>query len=120
MTAYSRTKGNRAEVAVVHALERLGHPAATTRNARAGTQGGHDIVCDLPVDLEVKDQSRDALPGWLDQARLQASDGFGAVVHKRRGRSAAEDWFVTMAFADFVTLVDQLRTAPLSDQEVRW
>ena len=107
MSSYSRDKGNRAEREVVAALRRMGYPAATTRAERGGTQGGADIHCPgLPiVSFEVKDQSRDALPSWLDQARSQA--GFGVVpvvVHKRRGKANAEEWFATLQFADLVEL----------------
>ena len=118
MSNYSRAKGNRAEVEAVAALKRLGHQAITSRNARGGTQGGHDLICDLPVFVEVKDQARDALPSWLDQARDQADDCYGAVLHKRRGKARAEGWFVTMQFDDFVALVDELAVRPLDDNSV--
>ena len=120
MSAYSRNKGSRAEVEVCAALGRLGIEAITSRNARAGTQGGHDIICpDLPVLLEVKNASRDELPRWIDQARDQADDTApGAVLHKRRGKARAEEWFLTMQLDDFVALVADLRTRPLDDAEV--
>lgn len=104
MSATSRRKGNRAEVDVVAALKRLGVDAMTSRASRGGMQGGADVICDLPVVLEVKDQARDALPAWVDQARAQADDAPGAVVHKRRGKANAEQWFVTMQLDDFVEL----------------
>lgn len=106
--AYSRSKGSRAELAVVHALEARGIRAMTSRNARNGTQGGVDIICDLPVSLEVKDQARDALASWLDQARAQADDCHGAVVHKRARKADAGEWFVTLQFSDFIELVAEL------------
>ena len=120
MSAYSRNKGSRAEVEVCAALGRLGIEAITSRNARAGSQGGADVlVPDLPVVLEVKDQSRDKLPEWLDQAREQADDTApGAVLHKRRGKARAEEWFLTMQLDDFVALVADLRSRPLDDAEV--
>jgi Holliday junction resolvase len=109
MSATSRRKGNRAEVAVVAALQSLGLEAVTSRAAREGLQGGADVICPgLPVVIEVKDQSRDALPSWLDQARQQAGEAgaAGAVVHKRRGRADAREWFVTMRLDEFVALVE--------------
>lgn len=118
--ASSRRKGNTAEQEVVRALGRLGIEAVTSRNARGGTQGQHDVICDLPVCLEVKDQSRDALPSWLDQAREQADDAPGAVVHKRGRKAKAEDWFLTMTLGDFVALCRDLSTRPLADKDVRW
>jgi hypothetical protein len=118
--ATSRRKGNVAEQEVCRALGRLGIEAITSRNARAGSQGGHDIICpDLPVALEVKDQSRDALPSWVDQAREQGDETApGAVCHKRRGKAAAEDWFLTLTLGDFVKLVAHLRGLPHDWQEV--
>ena len=108
MSAYSRAKGNRAEVEAVAAIRRLGYDAITSRLGRGGTQGGEDIITDLPVSIECKDQSRDALPSWLDQARAQADDCHAAVLHKRRGKARAESWFVTMQFDDFVALIKSL------------
>jgi hypothetical protein len=101
----SRRKGHTAEQAVVKALKQLGVNAMTARAATGGFQSGADILCDLPVIIEVKNQSRDNLPGWLDQARSQADDAPGAVVHKRHGKADAANWFVTMQLDDFVNLV---------------
>lgn len=121
VASYSRDRGARAEVEACAGLRRLGHDAHTSRSGRGGTQGGADIVCPtLPVEIEIKDQSRDALPGWLDQARAQADGRPGVCLHKRRGRARAEEWFVTMQLSDFVALVDDLRTRPIDDAEVRW
>ncbi len=103
--ASSRRKGNTAEQEVVRALTRLGVRAISSRNARGGSQQGEDVICDLPVSVEVKDQSRDALPSWLDQARSQADDCYAAVWHKRRGKARAEDWFITMKADEFVKLI---------------
>ena len=103
--ATSRRKGKTAEQAVVKALKQLGVNAMTSRAATGGYQTGADIICDLPVIIEVKNQSRDALPSWLDQARAQADDALGAVVHKRHGKADASKWFVTMQLDDFVNLI---------------
>ena len=105
--ASSRRKGNRAEVDVANWLTDQGYEAITSRNGRAGSQGGADIICpDIPVSVEVKDVSRDALPAWLDQARAQGDETApGAVVHKRRGKSSPGEWFVTMQLDEFVALV---------------
>jgi hypothetical protein len=106
MSAAERRKGNAAEVEVCAALGRLDIPAVTSRNARGGSQQGVDIVAPgLPVAIEVKNQSRDSLPSWVDQARRQAGPLPGAVIHKRRGKARAEEWFVTMQVDDFVRLI---------------
>lgn len=106
--ASSRRKGNAAEVAVVNALKARGVDAMTSRNARGGSQGGEDVICDLPISIEVKSQARDALASWLDQARAQADDSKGAVVHKRARKADAGEWFVTLQFSDFIELVAEL------------
>lgn len=120
MSAYSRTKGNAAEVAVVNALKARGVQAMTSRQARDGTQGGADILSDLPVSIEVKNRKENRLGEWLDQARDQADDCWGAVVHKRARKADAGEWFLTMSLGDFVELVAQLSTAPLSDDQVQF
>jgi hypothetical protein len=133
VSATSRNKGVRAEQQVCAALERLGIEAITSRNVQGGRQEGPDIIApDLPVSIEVKDGTgsrsrekltcgcvkpyRDRLPQWLDQARAQADwTAPGAVIHKRKGKANAEDWFVTMALSDFVDLVDRLTDPDFSE-----
>jgi hypothetical protein len=106
--AASRRKGSAAELAVVHALQRAGWEAVTSRNVQGGRQGGPDIVTEFPVALEVKDHARVDLAGWVDQAEAQAFGVPSAVVHKRRGRGKAEDWYCTMTFSALVELVANL------------
>ncbi len=102
----SRRKGNAAEVEVVHALERAGFRAMSSRAARGGYQSGEDIVTNFPLSVEVKNQTRLDLPGWWRQAQEQAGDKPPVVVHKRVGKGQAEDWWATM---DFRTLIDLVR-----------
>jgi hypothetical protein len=106
----SRRKGNAAEVEVVHALERAGFRAMSSRAARGGYQSGEDIVTNFPLSIEVKNQTRLDLPGWWRQAQEQAGDILPVVIHKRVGKARAEDWWATM---DFQTLMDLVRV--LSD-----
>jgi hypothetical protein len=102
----SRRKGNAAEVEVVHALERAGFRAMSSRAARGGYQSGEDVVTNFPMSIEVKNQTRLDLAGWWAQAVDQAGDKFPVVVHKRVGKARGEDWWVTM---DFQTLLDLVR-----------
>jgi hypothetical protein len=52
--------------------------------------------------IEAKDQARDALPSWVDQAVRQAGEHrVGIVWHKRRGKPDPMDGFVTMRASDF-------------------
>ena len=92
----SRRKGNRAEVEVVRLLRENGFEAETSRAARGGYQSGEDIISNFPASIEVKNQTRMDLAGWWKQAEEQAVDKPPVVIHKRVGKSAAEDWWVTM------------------------
>ena len=94
--ASSRRKGNRAEVEVVRVLREAGFEAETSRAARGGFQSGEDIASDFPASIEVKNQTRMDLGGWWKQAEEQAEKKPPVVIHKRVGKSAAEDWWVTM------------------------
>jgi len=106
--ATSRRKGADAELDVVHALRRAGWQAVTSRNVQGGRQGGPDIVTDFPVALEVKDQAKQELSAWLKQAEAQAFGVPAAVVHKKRGKGQAEDWYCTMTFGALLELVANL------------
>lgn len=101
----SRRKGNSAEVEVCHALERAGWHAVTSRNARHGTQAGEDIVTNLPLSVEVKNHARMELAEWLRQAQEQAGEKPAIVIHKRRGKARAEDWYVTTDLATLLQIV---------------
>ena len=101
----ARRKGNAAEVEVVHALRRAGWEAETSRNARNGTQRGEDIVSDFPMSIEVKNHTRTDLAGWWAQAVEQAGEAMPVVIHKRVGKTKAEDWWVTMDLETLFRLV---------------
>ena len=107
--AASRRKGNVAEREVVAALRRAGWQAMTSRAARAGTQKGADIITDFPLVLEVKDHKTMALAEWVEQANAEGEGDPAAVVHKRRGKANAEEWYVTMTFGEMLRWVDTYR-----------
>jgi Holliday junction resolvase-like predicted endonuclease len=107
--ASSRRKGNAAEVEVTKALERAGYRALTSRAARGGYQSGEDIITNFPLAIEVKNQARLDLAGWWAQAAAQAEDKPAVVVHKRVGKTQAEDWWVTMDLQTLIRLVGELR-----------
>lgn len=103
-----RDKGARAEQAVVKALRAAGFGRARRTLAGDGRQPG-DIAGVTGWTIEVKDQSRDGLPAWVDQAAAEDAGGGNWVVwHKRRGRTDARDWFVTMDGSQFVDLLIEL------------
>jgi hypothetical protein len=89
----SQQRGKRAEVEVVHALERAGYRAMTSRAVRGGTQHGADLISDFPAVLEVKDHAKLDLPGFWRQAVDQSGDDVPGLIVKRRGFALAEDWW---------------------------
>jgi len=95
-------------LAVVHALRRAGWTARTTREA-SGVQRGDDVETDAPVSIEVKDRAALDLAGWIRQARDNAGDRPAVVWHKRRGRAAPEEWYVTMTGDDLLRLLEMTR-----------
>lgn len=103
--AASRAKGQRAEREVVHALRRAGWKAMTSRAVLGGTQRGADIVTDFPAVIEVKDQAKLDLSGWLRQAQVAAGGDPAVVIHKRRGVGDAEGWYVTTDLRTLLRLV---------------
>lgn len=105
--ASSRRKGDRAERDVVHALRRAGWEADTSRNVLGGRRRGDDIVWGGPASIEVKDDAKMDLSGWLRQAQGNAGNRVAVVVHKKRGVAKAEGWYLTMSFGDFLTLIGE-------------
>jgi hypothetical protein len=92
---------------VVHALRRAGWDADTSRNVLEGRRTGDDIVWDGPASIEVKDVAKLDLSGWLNQSAANAHGRVPVVWHKKRGKPAAEDWYVTMTGADFLRLIGE-------------
>lgn len=108
MPAAERRRGNRAEQQVAATLRTWGYKAITSRDGRGGAQGGGDIITDFPAVLEVKDHARLDLAGWVDQVVAEAAADPGFVIHKRRGRSDPEQWYVTGQLGDLILLVRNL------------
>jgi Holliday junction resolvase len=104
----SRRKGNKAEQAVAKLLRDRGWQARTSRSVQ-GVQGGPDIITDCPLAIEVKDQARMELAGWLDQAVAQADGKPAVVIHKRRGKGNPADWYATMRVDDLLALLRDVR-----------
>ena len=92
---------------MVHALRRWGWAADTSRNVLEGRRTGDDIVWDGPASIEVKDQAKLDLAGWLRQAQENSGDRPAVVWHKKRGTADAEGWYVTMSGEDFLRLLTE-------------
>jgi hypothetical protein len=60
------------------------------------------------IVIEAKDTARINLAGWAAETELERTNddaGVGVICHKRQGRAAAADQWVTMTLADFVSLI---------------
>lgn len=114
----SKAKGTAAETAVVRAYIAAGATHAE-RRALSGILDRGDIAGIPGVVTEVKNVSRDGLPGWLDEAEVErVNDGalLAVVWHKRRGKANPLDWFVTMSGRQWLTVLRLLGYLPEADR----
>jgi hypothetical protein len=105
----AKAKGSAAERDLVTFLRTAGFPHAERRLAGAAQDRG-DIAGVPGVVLEVKNHASLNLAGWVDEAVAeQANDGadYGIVVHKRRGKGNAGDWYATCTVAQMARLLRQ-------------
>ena len=103
----AKSRGTRAETAVVRALRAEGFVHAE-RRALHGNQDRGDIAGIPGLVIEVKNHARLALAEWVAEMETERDrDGarYGAVWHKRRGRANPHDWYVTMTGQDFLRLL---------------
>ncbi len=89
----SRTKGARAEVAVVKWLRAHGWPDARRYLAGDGRQPG-DVDGVPGVCLEVKDQARLCIPEWLRQVEGEAGPNLPFLIVKQRGEVDPGEWWL--------------------------
>jgi hypothetical protein len=109
MTNRNKTKGSAWERAIVNALRAAGWPFAERRLAGAAKDRG-DIAGVPGVVIEAKNTASRNLAAWVDETELErVNDGawLGVVWHKRTGRAAATDGYVTMTGAQFLALLGQ-------------
>lgn len=105
LRAQPRSKGNRAERAVLDMLHARGWRFAR-RNFMSGGAGGGDII-EGPqgVHLEVKHRERCAIWEWIGQAEAEARPTDIPVVVFRRNRS---EWYAALPADELFALL-QLR-----------
>ena len=109
--AKSREKGARYERKIANYLsETLGIEAE--RRLEQWRSGGDDIVHEFEgwLSIEAKDVATTSLGSWVDQSVESAGPRVGVVFHHRRGNGDPARDFVTMTGADFVAVVEALRT----------
>lgn len=103
----AKSRGTRAETAVVRALRAAGFVHAE-RRALNGNQDRGDIAGIPGLVIEVKNHARLTLAEWVAEMETERDrDGarYGVVWHKRRGRANPHDWYVTMTGQDFLRLL---------------
>lgn len=106
----SKQKGTSAESAVVAYLRDHGFPHAE-RRALAGVLDKGDVAGVIDNVIEVKNCTRDGLPGWVDETeaeRVNAGARYGVCWHKRRGKGSPGAWFVTMTGEQYVAMLRAL------------
>jgi hypothetical protein len=98
MASANKRKGSAAELAVAKWLRRKGWLNA--ERSRAGWQDDRGDIDGLPgVVIEVKNQKKMDIPGWLDELDVEmhnAKAWTGVLVVKRRGSTDPDDWYYIM------------------------
>ena len=110
MSATERRKGATYE----REVERYLAARWNTDRTAVGISVDDIAVHELALSIEAKNHRALNLAGWVAQAVEQAAargDGWlGCVLHKKRGTTDVGDHYVTMRAADFVDLVERLRS----------
>lgn len=82
------------------------------RKVKTGTKDRGDIggvrYHGERVVIECKNTAKLDLSGWISEAEIERGNDdarLGVVVHKRRGKGAGMDQYVTMTVADFCVLL---------------
>lgn len=105
-----KAKGTAWESRIVTYLRGAGFPWAD-RVPLSGARDRGDVTVGPggPV-IEAKNQSRQSLAEWLDEANEEATNArapFGVVWFHRRGKASAEDGYVVMDGRTFVKLITE-------------
>lgn len=87
-------------------FEQLGHH---TMARQAGEDGDDITLVGTPwLSIECKNHTRTDLPGWWNQAASQCRPGqIPVVIHKRFGRQAAGDQWVTLTVDTLNQLIER-------------
>lgn len=108
----SKAKGTAAETEVVRYLSNFAG-LKVMRNPLQGSNDKGDIYVEgLPLVIEVKNCARMELSEWLKEAEIEKNNAdadVGIVWHKKKGKSSAESWYVTMTGLDFMVLLSYMR-----------
>ena len=112
-------KGYAGERAVELLLRSEGLDVHRPRAGRPGDIG--DLVGrDLPTVVSVKNHARLDLAGWVDEMSAMVGRtpfDTGVVIHKRRGKGQATDWYATTSVGLWLPLLYALRQQARRDSE---
>lgn len=103
----SKQKGTSFESSLLPLLQAF-YPGAERRALTGAKDKGDYILPGASFALEAKNHKAMDLAGWLAEAQVEAANlgvAHGVVVHKRRGKAAAEEQYVTLRLEDFLELV---------------
>lgn len=109
--ATSRAAGTRLETQLVRYLQEHITPDIE-RRAKNGALDRGDIAglrhMGQRVVVECKNTSRISLSEWATEAEIERGNddaGVGVIAHKRHGKGQPGDQWITMTWADFVSLI---------------
>lgn len=107
MSTPQKRKGSEAERQVAKYLQKQGWKHAERRVAGATLDKG-DIYGILGCVVEVKNQKRTDLAGWVEELKVEminAKSDMGVVVHKRPRTTDVGEWYATVPMSLFVELL---------------
>lgn len=108
MVNRNKAKGTSFETLVVNYMRQWFPHAQRSHTSPTGDAG--DVTGIDHLVVQCKNQARDLLGMWTDAMLKQlahAGSSFGVVVHKRQGRAAAGDQYVTMPLWMFCELYSE-------------
>jgi hypothetical protein len=106
MSNAAKAKGSKAERDVVKYL--LTWFPYVERRLAGATEDKGDIAGVNGVCIEIKDHAKMALAGWVEEMILEtkhAKAWTGVVIHKRKGKGDAGDWYATLPVSMWVDLL---------------
>ena len=110
--ASAKQAGAAAERAVADHLAAALDDDRIDRRVKTGSKDRGDIggvrVHGQRLCIEVKNHARVDLAGWVAEAQIEAGNDdalAGVVVHKRKGTTNVDHWYVTMTVAELIAII---------------
>ena len=114
--ATAKKAGTAFETLVVGYLRNVLHDERIERRAKNGAKDRGDVSGLIHMGgrivVECKNTTRTNLAGWATEAEVERGNDdavAGIVIHKRHGRGAPGDQWVTMTLADFASILTGAR-----------